>query len=128
MRHTTAESWVSVSELFAAMRPDADRTENARTTSVAQRELELRATLAGVVQAKRAAETANSKMSASLQRMLGDPTALQSNVETTAAMAHYNIRKTRAHYRRLCKSAPMFPSMSLTSNVFSERPSKPSAS
>ena len=49
-----------------------------------------------VVQKKREAERANSLTSASLQRMLGEPSRQQNQVERAAALTAYNQRLTRA--------------------------------
>jgi uncharacterized membrane protein YccC len=49
-----------------------------------------------VVQKKREAERANSQTAASLQRMLGEPTSRQRQVERAAALTAYNQRLTRA--------------------------------
>jgi uncharacterized membrane protein YccC len=52
--------------------------------------------VSSAVQTKRAAENANSNASASLQRMLGEPANRRSNAELAAALAHGNVRMTRA--------------------------------
>ncbi len=52
--------------------------------------------VSSAVQTKRAAEDANSNASASLQRMLGEPANRRSNAELAAALAHGNVRMTRA--------------------------------
>lgn len=49
-----------------------------------------------LVQAKRAAEAANSAVFSSLQRMIGDPKNQQAGLETAAALANGNQRITRA--------------------------------
>lgn len=51
---------------------------------------------AEVIRAKRAAESANSALFSSLQRMIGDPKNQQAGLEQTAALANGNQRITRA--------------------------------
>ena len=51
---------------------------------------------AGAIAMKRAAETANSEVFSSLQRMIGDPKNQQEGLEQAAALANGNQRLTRA--------------------------------
>ena len=51
---------------------------------------------AGAITAKRAAETANSEVFSSLERMIGDPKNQQERLEQAAALANGNQRLTRA--------------------------------
>lgn len=96
------------------------------------------------IQRKREAERANSESAASIQRLMGEPSSRQKNLEQVAALATYNQRLTRAltvlaqHLNKRKPFAyPKFESdvkvieqsmESLAKNLESDSPDKTSAS
>ena len=103
LRHAVAESWVSLSELFSAMRPDATRSAQDQEKAVTQRELDLRGTLDRTYEVLANAEGGrNARLVTHLQEL--HLTAAQLGTRTVALNASLEGLVSRADFPRLAAS------------------------